>query len=681
MMKNNKHLVPKFVSLMVAVFAITNILVSEPIWEPYRKSLDASLDSSNLINQKKPLYVSNEIVIKFKKQIPNSELSTQTSRLGFRPGIKNERGHFVTGKIMDSESVETAVVRAKKDPNVEYAEPKYLYYKYASEPNDPGFGNLWALKNSAQVIPSPSYSPSQGTSGKDMNVLGAWDVTTSCSNTIIAVLDTGVTYTHEDLVGNMWNGANCVDHDNNAIGGGCPNHGWDYANSDNDPKDEEGHGTHVAATIGAVGNNNKGITGVCQSAKIMAVRVLGLLGGTNVAIAQGIRFAVNNGAKVINMSLGGSEFSQTMLDAIEYARINDVLIVAAAGNSSLNLNTVGNDSYPCEYDKDNILCIAAVDQNFNRATFSNYNLHSTAANRTVDFGAPGTNIYSGYGQSVNYDENSTNYAFGWTKTGTGGTSAWSTVVCSGIAALSLPNDCTLYNWSFLGSSVEATNLTSGIDRTAYKTFTIPSGTTYVKLSQQISVEGNRDQLFGDCVNGAMVKYNSGTGNPFAVGSMATSMYFYNINLPNDPSKFYLCETNGYIFKSYYQDNILGACIGSGTSCTIGYNYYTSPGAPYYWGGAVVRGFYLSAWAPSDTAYANLNGTSMAAPNVSGVAALIRSYNGISFTYQDVITKLIEGGVVATDINISAATKYGKTINANASIKHLKQVTGVTAALQ
>lgn len=669
MMKNNKHLIPKFASLMVAVFAITNILVSEPILETYRKSLEASVDSSNLTNQKKPLFVPNEIVIKFKKQIPNSELSTQTSRLGFRPGIKNERGHFVTGKIMDGESVETAVARAKNDPNVEYAEPKYLYYKYASAPNDPGFGNLWALNNSGQVISSPSYSPNQGTSGKkDMDVLGAWDVTTSCSNTIIAVLDTGVTYTHEDLVGNMWNGASCVDHDNNAIGGGCPNHGWDYASSDNDPKDEDGHGTHVSATIGAVGNNNKGISGVCQSAKIMAVRVLGLQGGTNDAIAQGIRFAVNNGAKVINMSLGGPAFSQTMLDAIEYARINDVLIVAAAGNSNLNLNTLNNDSYPCEYDKDNILCIAAVDQNFNRATFSNYNAHNTAASRTVDFGAPGTNIYSGYGNEVSYNENSTSYA-GWQISTTTG-STWLNTSCltNNYKMLTNPN-CTLPNYIFNSSPVTVSNLNANTNSIVYRNFTIPSGSTRVTLSHYVVNYGNR-WTSSICYDYMQVRYSSNTGVP------TTTLQLYDSNY--GAMKTDLCNDGQYIFESHPDDTlILTNCIGGGTNCTVGYRMSTDGSGNYP--GGFVTDVYLSAWAPSDTAYSNLNGTSMAAPNVSGVAALIRSYNGTTFTYQDVITKLIEGGVAATDI--STITRYGKTINANASIKHLKQVTGVTAVLQ
>ncbi|MCW7492465.1 S8 family serine peptidase [Leptospira sp. 2 VSF19] len=667
-MKNNKHLIPKFVSLMVAVFAITNILVSEPIWESYRKSLETKLESSNPASKKRPLYIPNEIIIKFKKQIPNSELSIQTSRLGFRPGIKNERGRFVTGKIMDGESVETAVDRAKKDPNVEYAEPKYLYYKYADPTNDPGFVRLWALNNSGQAIPSPSYSPSQGTSGKDMNVLGAWDVTTNCSNIIVAVLDTGVTYTHDDLVGNMWNGANCVDHDNNAIGGGCLKHGWDYANSDNDPKDEDGHGTHVAATIGAVGNNSKGITGVCQSAKIMAVRVLGLQGGTNDAIAQGIRFAVNNGAKVINMSLGGSAFSQTMLDAIEYARINDVLIVAAAGNSNLNLDTSGNDSYPCEYDKDNILCIAAVDQNFNRATFSNYNSHSTASSRTVDFGAPGTNIYSSYGTEFTYNENSSFY-FDWVRSSTSG-SVWTVASCLTPSHVMLTNpNCTFPNWLINDSPASVTSLSANTNSIAYKNFTIPNGSTRVTLSHFVVNYGHRLNS-SICYDFMQVFYSSSTGIP------TTPLQLYDKNYGTQKTE--LCNDGQYIFASHPDDTlVLTNCIGGGTNCTVGYRMSTDGSGNYP--GGFVTDVILSAWAPSDYAYANLNGTSMAAPNVSGVAALIRSYNGTTFTYQDVITKLIEGGVTATDI--STITKYGKTINANASIKHLKQVTGVTAVLQ
>lgn len=301
----------KILSLFVLVGS--TVLVSDPIQrnflsEPFQFQSTLSNTVTKSGRSNKPDFAPDEIVIKFKPHISNDELFSRSRSLGFNVENVSKRAHFTTVKIASTETIEEAVVRAKRDPAVEYAEPKYYYYAQAAAPNDTDFGKLWGLNNTNQTITSPSYTtnnpPGAAAVGKDMNVLGAWDVTTSCSSIIVAVLDTGINYNHEDLADNMWDGsASCLDKNGATIGGGCPNHGWDFASGDNDPKDEEGHGSHVAGTIGAVGNNNKGISGVCQTAKLMSVRVLGVGGGSNASVADGIYFAVRNGAKVINMSL------------------------------------------------------------------------------------------------------------------------------------------------------------------------------------------------------------------------------------------------------------------------------------------------------------------------------------------------------------------------------------------
>lgn len=658
--------------IVATMLVVTNILISEPVWNLNETTLDLNALRAKANAGKKLPHLPGEVVITFKKQVPDSELVHQTSKLASNTGVLNLKGHFTTAKLADSETMEQGLARIKNDPNVESVEPRYLYYKQASAPNDPEFARLWGLSNTGQTVATPSYTANAsnpGTSGKDMNVLGAWDVTTSCTNTIVAVLDTGVTYTHQDLVGNMWDGSGgCVNQNGTAIGGGCPNHGYDFASGDNNPSDEEGHGTHVAMTIGAVGNNGVGISGVCQSAKIMAVRVLGLGGGTNDNIANGIYFAVRNGAKVINMSLGGSSFSTAINSAIEFARTNDVLVVVAAGNDGLNLSGTGN-AYPCENTNANLICISALDQKHALANFSNYDSNVTVASRSADFGAPGTNIYSGYGTEVSYNENATSYS-DWTYSTVG--TAWASSTCTlANYKMLVSADCTLANKLFDSAVPAITTSALNTNSIVYKNFTIPAGATNVSLSHFIVSVGER-QTISACYDYVQARYSATAGSPAA----GTILSMYDGNFGTNQSQLCWNNTNPFVSNSA-DTKVLTNCIGTaGTNCTVGYRLVTDTSGAYP--GGFVGDVFLTAWAPSTTAYTNLNGTSMATPNAAGVAALIRSYNP-SFTYQDVITKFIEGGVA--EAALAGTTQYGKAINASASIKHLKQVTGVTAVLQ
>jgi len=680
-MNFNKKSISKLL-VVVTILVATNILISEPVFNLDQTKLDLdALRAKSKAGQKLP-YLPGEVVITFKKQVPDSELVHQTSKLAAsNTGVLNLKGHLATARLFGTETMEEGLARIKKDPNVESVEPRYLYYKQASAPNDPEFARLWGLSNIGQTVASPSYtanSSNPGTSGKDMNVLGAWDVTTSCNNTIVAVLDTGVTYTHQDLVGNMWDGSGgCVNQNGVAIGGGCPNHGYDFASGDNNPRDEEGHGTHVAMTIGAVGNNNIGISGVCQSAKIMAVRVLGLGGGTNDNIANGIYFAVRNGAKVINMSLGGPSFSLAINSAIEFALTNDVLVVVAAGNDGKNLNTDGA-AYPCENTNANVICISALDQKHALANFSNYDSNGTLTSRAADFGAPGTNIYSGYGIESTVAETPTTYANDWVNVGSTG-SPWTYHSCAftiggnpiTLSGLFLPNDCSVIGWNYTPPYTNPTMMPSSSNRTVYKNFSIDSNATNITLNHVLISDGEGYDT-NACYDYTEMYHSPTAGNPFAGGGTAISLYdnlrgvFMN--------RFCRRHSTGYSFRST-ESAILKSCIGS-SNCSVGYRFVSDTIANN--GGALATEISIYTWKPSTTAYTNLNGTSMATPNAAGVAALIRSYNP-SFTYSDVITKLIEGGV--TETALTGTTQYGKAINANASLKHLKQVTGVTAVLQ
>lgn len=274
----------------------------------------------------------------------------------------------------------------KSDPSVEYAELNYIV-SIDAIPNDPSFSNLYGLHNTGQNI---------GTPDADIDAPEAWDTNTGNSNVIVAVIDTGVDYTHEDLAANMWTNpnevVNGIDDDENGFVDDVK--GWDFINHDNNPMDDNGHGTHVSGTIGAVGNNGKGVVGVNWQVKIMPLKFGSANGfGTNADAISAIQYAILMGADIMSNSWGSKFFEQSLKDAIIAANNAGVLFVAAAGNDDTD-NDV-NAFYPANYDVPNVIAVAATDYNDAKAGFSNYGAN------TVHIGAPGVNIYStipnGYG--------------------------------------------------------------------------------------------------------------------------------------------------------------------------------------------------------------------------------------------------------------------------------------------
>ena len=272
--------------------------------------------------------------------------------------------------------VPAAIGFYSQQPAVEYAEPNYLLYADAAMPNDPKFNKLWGMHNTGQT---------GGTSDADIDAPEAWDIATGSEEIVVASIDTGVDYKHEDLKDNMWMNpgeipSNGVDDDGNGFVDDV--YGWDFFSDDNDPMDEEGHGTHTSGTIGAVGNNSKGVTGVCWHVKIMALRFLGPFGGSTADAIKCIEYATMMDARLANNSWGGGGASQSLAIAIW----KGPLFIAAAGNS--NQDTDINPHYPSSYKLPNIISVAATDHNDNRASFSNY------GKKTVDLGAPGVSILS-----------------------------------------------------------------------------------------------------------------------------------------------------------------------------------------------------------------------------------------------------------------------------------------------
>ena len=286
-------------------------------------------------------------------------------------------------KLKPNQSVNKAVKALSKLPFVEYAEPDYRVQKAT---NDTYYNLLYAIDNSGQVVAGVS-----GTPDADMDVLEAWNIQTGDPDLIIAVIDEGVVWDHPDLANNMWVNTgeiagNGVDDDGNGFVDDV--YGYDFYNNDGDPRDEGGHGTHVAGTICAEANNSEGIVGVVQQCKIMALRFLGPQGGTTSGGIASLDYAVQMGATISNNSWGGGGFSQALYDSIAAARDADHVFLAAAGNDGTNNDNIPH--YPSNYNLSNVISVAATDNNDLRASFSNYGATS------VDIGAPGVDIASTY---------------------------------------------------------------------------------------------------------------------------------------------------------------------------------------------------------------------------------------------------------------------------------------------
>jgi len=283
------------------------------------------------------------------------------------------------------QSLQEVLEDYQNNPDVEYAELNYIV-SICKTPDDPLYAFQWPLNNIGQYYPdSGRFNPPPGTPDSDIDAPQAWNIHTGTSDVIVAVIDTGVDYTHRDLDDNMWvneaelNGIDGVDDDGNGYIDDI--YGYDFINEDPDPQDDHGHGTHCSGTIAAEGNNALDITGVCWNAKIMAIKFLGSDGrGTGDKAVEAIYYAVQNNADVLSNSWGSGFPSGAIEEAINYAYSQGVLVVAAAGNDNSNW-----PFYPAYYE--NAIAVAATDSNDDKASFSNYG-------NWVDIAAPGVDVLS-----------------------------------------------------------------------------------------------------------------------------------------------------------------------------------------------------------------------------------------------------------------------------------------------
>ena len=342
-------------------------------------------------------YVPGEVIVRFKN---NVNFASQIRALENNYRNLNldiaERLPFDT-VLLHTSDTEAAVTALNDNPGVEFAQPNFIYQlRDSTIPDDPFWNCQWGM-----------HSPPQHLHG--VQAVEAWEHTKGSDEIIVAVIDSGIDYHHEDLSENMWVNlgeipGNDLDDDNNGFIDDV--HGYDFFDMDPSPTDDDGHGTHVAGIIAAGKNNSVGIAGAAPEVSLMAVDIFSQFGGTTTdVIVEAINYAADNGAQIVNMSFGGPVFDPAMYEAI--AAHPDVLFVAAAGNDRFNID-VTEDSpagftidWHIDHDVDpatpnvlfpalpHIMSVAALSPvNGVLAGFSNYGV------RAVDLAAPGEFILS-----------------------------------------------------------------------------------------------------------------------------------------------------------------------------------------------------------------------------------------------------------------------------------------------
>ncbi len=333
-----------------------------------------------------------EIFVRFRPGVPEERIQSITERLH---DVVADQTEAVSGLDLiedeDGKEVEQVIAEYSALPEVEYAERVYKIQldevgdSFAPVlPNDPRFSEQWALANDGQ---------DGGTRGADIKAVGAWATTTGSSDVVVAVLDSGVDYTHPDLENNIWRRpANIQEYEDRNLGTVDDIHGYNALANDGDPMDQNGHGTHCAGIIGAEGGNNEGITGVNWTVRIMPLKFMGANGsGTTKDAIEAINYVIDRrkagvNVRIISASWGSTQKSRALEDVIRKAYEEGILFVAASGNASVDNDR--SPHYPSSYALGNIISVAALDRNDRLTSFSNFGA------RTVHIGAPGKDILS-----------------------------------------------------------------------------------------------------------------------------------------------------------------------------------------------------------------------------------------------------------------------------------------------
>lgn len=407
------------------------------------------LYSSNVSAQlSEVLFADNRLIVKLKdayltslqtraNNLPFSFNITDIDQLNAQWGCQNvnliKGGGEIRSIILEFKTpidIQKAIIEYSKTGKFDYVEPDYVGHGAGVEscppdltPNDASFNKQWGLKNDG------TFTLSTAVSGNDIKAVDGWSITTGAPSVVVCILDSGCKLDHPDLAGRIWQntkeiaGNNMDDDGNGKID---DMQGWDFANNDNNSTDDHGHGANVTGILGATGNNAIGIAGMDWKCKLM---ILKGLDSNNKGFyswwESGIYYAVDNGAKVINMSLVGSSTSSALEAAVNYAWNKGVVVVACMGNEN-----DGAAHYPAGFN--NLIAVGSVNPDGKRSapffwsttSGSNYGSH-------IDVCAPGNYIYG-----LSYNSN-TNYSTYW-----GGTSQ-ATPFAAGLASLMLAKNKTL----------------------------------------------------------------------------------------------------------------------------------------------------------------------------------------------------------------------------------------------
>lgn len=333
-------------------------------------------------------YVDDRIIVKYKQGFTSPKTSILSSS-ALKNSVKLSSIDAEVVELSTTENVEQLITKLNNDPNVLYAEPDHKLYKASSSdiPNDTYFTDQWALLNTGQ---DPGLHGDPGVPGVDIKATDAWGITKGSSDLVVAVIDTGIQIDHPDLIHNIWTNpldtSNTLDDDNNGYIDDV--HGWNFLSDNNQlysALDGDWHGTSIAGIIAASTNNGIGVAGIAPNVKIMPLKFIGAEYGYETDLIEAIAYAEEHGAKIANISADMINPSQALKDAID---ASSMLFVTSAGNYGQNSDE--NPTYPASYNSPNIISVAALDHKGLLLTSSNY------GSTSIDVAAPGLSLMSTY---------------------------------------------------------------------------------------------------------------------------------------------------------------------------------------------------------------------------------------------------------------------------------------------